>query len=46
MALLEWVWPYCSRCGFVGGSVSLEVGFEDSEAQARLSVSLSLPVIH
>jgi hypothetical protein len=28
--------------GLVGGSVSLGVGFEVSEAQARLSVTLSL----
>jgi hypothetical protein len=31
-----------SRCGLVGGSVSLEVGFEVSNAQARHSVSLFL----
>jgi hypothetical protein len=31
------------RCGLVGGSVSLEVGFEVSDAQARPSASLFLP---
>ena len=31
------------RCGFVGGSVSLGVGFVASKAHARLSVSPSLP---
>ena len=29
---------FWSRCGLVGGLVSLEVGFEISEAQARTSV--------
>ena len=29
------------RCGLVGGNVSLGVGFELSEAQARPSVTLS-----
>ena len=32
------------RGGLVGGSVSLEVDFEVSKAQARPSGSLSLPV--
>jgi hypothetical protein len=31
------------RCGLVGGSVSLELGLEASEAQARPRVSLALP---
>ena len=31
------------RCGLVGGNVSLGVGFEVSEAQARPDGSLSLP---
>ena len=25
MALLEWIWHYWSRCGLVGGSVSLSM---------------------
>jgi hypothetical protein len=29
------------RCGLVGGSVSLEVGFDISDAQAMPSVTLS-----
>ena len=35
VALLEWVWLCWSGCGLVGGSVSLGVHFEVSEAQAR-----------
>jgi hypothetical protein len=35
-ALVGW-----SRCGLVGGSVSLEVDFEVSEAQVRSNVTLS-----
>jgi hypothetical protein len=33
------VWPWWSRCGGVGGTVSLGVGFGVSEVQARPSVS-------
>ena len=36
------VWLCWSKCGLVGGTVSLEVGFEVSEAQARPSVSLCM----
>lgn len=45
VALLEREWKVClclNRCGFGVGSVSLEVGFEASEAQARPSGSLFL----
>jgi hypothetical protein len=33
------LWPCWSRCGGVGGSVSLEAGFEVSDAHARPNVS-------
>jgi len=42
MALLEEVWSYWGRCGLVGGSRSLGMGFEVSKAQARLSIALLL----
>jgi len=38
------MWPHWRRCGLSGRSVSLWVDFEVSEAQARPSVSHSLPV--
>jgi hypothetical protein len=36
------MWPYSSRCGLIGGNVSLGMGFEILEAQAKSSVSLVL----
>ena len=36
------VWPYSRQCGLVEGSMSLGVGFEVSNAQARPSVTLFL----
>lgn len=33
-----------NRCGFAGGSMSLRVGFEVSDAHAKLSVSLPVSV--
>ena len=44
VAFLEEVWPFWRRCGLVGGSLSLGLGFEVSEAQARPRGSISLPV--
>ena len=41
MAITEQCYSREIRCGLVGGSVSLDVGAEVSNAQVRLKLSLS-----